>query len=158
MDLSHWLWLCLAVYAVHAMEEFILNWRDWARAVIKLPVEWPDFYITNSVVVVLGIAAANLTGAAPAIALGFPALMLINAVLFHILPVIRCKGRYSPGVFTAVVLFLPIGCLTFRAAAQAGVLHTSTLVSSILIGAGLMATPIVLLHLKARPYFRQDKP
>jgi hypothetical protein len=140
------------------LEEFILNWRDWARAVIKLPVEWDDFYVTNSVVVVLGIAAANLGTAAPGIALGFPALMLINAVAFHILPVIRCKGRYSPGVFTAVVLFLPIGVLSYRAAARAGLLDPSTMILSILVGAALMATPIILLHIRSRPYFRQDKP
>ncbi len=158
MDLAHWVWLGLACYAIHMLEEFILDWRDWARAVIGLPVEWADFYVTNGVVVVLGIAAANLADVAPTIALGFPALMLINAVVFHILPVIRGKGRYSPGVFTAVVLFLPVGYLTFRAAAREGGLDAASLALSFLIGAALMATPIVLLHLKSRTYFRQDKP
>jgi hypothetical protein len=33
------------------LEEFVFDWRNWARAVIGLPVEWRDFYITNSVVV-----------------------------------------------------------------------------------------------------------
>lgn len=32
-------------------------------------------------------------------------LMLINAVFFHILPVIQMGGRFTPGVVTAVVLF-----------------------------------------------------
>jgi hypothetical protein len=156
MDLSHWLWLATAAYGVHILEEFSLNWRDWARAVIGLPVEWADFYIVNSLVIVLGIASANLATAAPALALSFAALMLINAVFFHILPVIKTRGRFSPGVFTAVVLFLPIGVACFAVADRAGVLTTAAVVVSFVIGALLMATPIVLLNIKSRPYFRQN--
>ena len=156
MDLTHWIWLATAAYAIHILEEFTLDWRDWARAIIGLPVEWSDFYVVNAIVVVLGISAANLATAAPGVALGFPALMLINAVFFHIAPLIMTRGRYSPGFATAVLLFLPIGFLCYRAAAGAGLLDATTLTLSVVIGAALMATPIVLLHLKSRPYFRQD--
>lgn len=155
MDLTHWIWLATAAYGVHALEEFMLNWRDWARAVIGLPVEWSDFYVVNSLVVVLGIVAANLASAAPTLALSFPALMLINAIFFHILPIIRMRGRFSPGAFTAVVLFLPIGVACFRAAGDAGVLNGVAIAGSVILAAALMASPIVLLHLKSLPYFRQ---
>lgn len=158
MDLAHWLWLCLAVYAVHMLEEFMLDWRDWARAVIGLPVEWPDFYMTNGIVVVLGLAGANLGMALPVVSLAFPALMIINALFFHVLPVIRTKGRYSPGVFTAIVLFLPIAWMTFGTANSAGVLDVATGIGAFGIGALLMAMPILLLHIRSRPYFRQDRP
>lgn len=153
MELSHWIWLAVAAYGLHILEEFMLNWRDWARAVIGLPVEWSDFYVVNALVVVLGVVAANLAAAVPTLALSFPALMLINAVFFHILPVIRTRGRFSPGLFTAVVLFLPIGIACYRAAA--GMLDGWSLIVSVVIGAALMASPIVLLQLKNRPYFRQ---
>lgn len=158
MDLTHWVWLCVGAYAVHMLEEFMLDWRNWARAVIGLPVEWADFFVTNSIVVVLGLVAANLVTALPVVALAFPALMVINALVFHVFPVIRTKGRYSPGVFTAVVLFLPIAWFTFGASRQAGVLAISTGIGAFVIGALLMAMPIVLLHIKSRPYFRQDRP
>jgi hypothetical protein len=59
--------LALAAYAVHILEEFMFERRNWARAVIGLPVEWSDFYVTNSVVVMLGIAQAGL---APTLAIG----------------------------------------------------------------------------------------
>jgi hypothetical protein len=59
----------------HVLEEYQLNWRDWARAVIGLPVEWSDFYIVNSLVIVIGIVAANLAASCPGIALALPALM-----------------------------------------------------------------------------------
>jgi hypothetical protein len=155
MDLAHWIWLATAAYGIHVLEEFTLDWRDWARAVIGLPVEWSDFYIVNFLVIVLGVVAANLADAAPAVALSYPALMLINAIFFHIAPVIVTRGRFSPGLFTAIILFLPIGFLCYRAADNAGKLDVFSLVVSVAIGAALMATPIVLLRLKTQPYFRQ---
>ncbi len=158
MNLEHWLWLATAAYGLHVLEEFALDWRGWARAVIGLPVEWSDFYVVNALVIVLGIVAANLARAAPGVALAFPALMMINAVFFHIVPFIRTKGRYSPGLGTAVVLFLPIGFACYAEASAAGQLGAGATIGSILIGAALMATPIVLLKIKDRPYFRQDRP
>jgi hypothetical protein len=47
MSLTDLLWLATAAYGVHILEEYQLNWRDWARAVIGLPVEWSDFYVTT---------------------------------------------------------------------------------------------------------------
>jgi Protein of unknown function with HXXEE motif len=85
--------------AFTSFEEYQLNWRDWARAVIGLPVEWSDFYVVNALVMVFGIVAANLARH-PGLALSFPALMLINATFFHVLPFARTGGRYSPGLAT----------------------------------------------------------
>jgi len=157
MALTDLVWLATAAYAVHMLEEFELDWRNWARAVIGLPVEWSDFYVVNSIVVVLGIVAANLAGHWPALALAFPGLMLINAVFFHILPTIRTRGRFSPGLFTAVVLFLPIGVVCYHRALATDSVDVAGVVVSFVIAALLMASPIVLLHIKSRPYFRQDR-
>jgi hypothetical protein len=155
MSLTDLLWLCTAVYAIHAFEEFMLDWRDWAQAVIKLPVTWPIFYVVNFLVVVLGICAAQLAATQPAIALSFPALMLINATFFHVLPMILTRGRYSPGIFTAVVLFYPLGIFAYHRALSTGAVTARGVILSFVIGALLMASPIVLLHLKGKPYFRQ---
>jgi Protein of unknown function with HXXEE motif len=157
MDLSHWIWLATAAYSVHILEEFMLDWRNWARGVIGLPVEWSDFYVVNSIVVVLGIVAANLASIAPGVALAFPALMLINGIFFHILPFVRTRGRFSPGLITAVLLFLPIGIVCYLLASEAGVLTTWPLVGSIVLGAALMASPIMFLKIKSKPYFLQDR-
>jgi len=156
MSLSELIWLATACYAMHILEEYQLNWRDWARTVIGLPVEWSDFYVVNALVIVFGIVAANLAGRWPSLALAFAALMLINATFFHVLPTIRAHGRFSPGLFTAVVLFYPVGvaCYWRAAAAGAGII---ALAGSLVLGALLMASPIVLLKIKDRPYFRQDR-
>lgn len=155
MSLTTLAWIAMAFYAIHMIEEFMFDWRNWARAVIKLPVEWADFYVTNGVVVVLGIAQAMVAETLPLAALSFAALMLVNAVFFHILPMVWTKGRFSPGAFTATVLFLPTGIAVFCKALASGAAGTSTALFALLIGALLMAYPVAMLHLRSKPYFRQ---
>jgi hypothetical protein len=99
------MWLCVGAYGLHILEEFVFDWRNWARNVLHLPVQWDDFYITNALVIVLGIVAAEAAPVLPAAALGFPALMLINATCFHVAPFVWTHGRFSPGLITAVLLF-----------------------------------------------------
>ena len=155
MSLPDLIWIWTIAYGIHALEEYMLDWRDWARAVIRLRVTWPDFYVTNSLVIVLGICCANVASSQPQLALVLPALMLINATFFHVLPMIVTRGRYSPGVFTAIVLFYPLGIWAYHRALSNGAVSTRGVILSVAIGALLMASPIVLLHLKGRPYFRQ---
>jgi hypothetical protein len=155
MTLQTLAWLSMAAYAVHIMEEFTFDWRNWARAVIKLPVEWSDFYVTNAVVISLGIAQAELSPTLPLAPLIFASLMLINAMFFHILPFVRMGGRFSPGLVTAILLFLPTGIAVWQKAGHEAVLDWTTVTLAIFGGAALMAYPIIMLNLKDRPYFRQ---
>ena len=157
MSLTDLVWLATARYGLHVLEEYQLNWRDWARAVIGLPVRWSDFYVVNSLVIVISIVAANLAASWPGIALALPALMLINAIFFHIVPMMRTHGRFSPGLFTAIVLFFPVAIACYWRAAADGLLHVETLIGSLGMGALLMASPVVLLKITERPYFRQDQ-
>jgi hypothetical protein len=152
LSLTDLIWLATAAYGVHILEEYQLNWRDWARGALALPVDWTDFYVVNALVIVLGAVAANIAHAAPAIALGFPALMLINATFFHVLPVIRGRGRFSPGVITGVLLFYPVAIACY---AKAWPLSAGAIALSFAVGALLMAAPVVLILVKDRPYFQQ---
>jgi hypothetical protein len=54
-----------------------------------------------------------------------------------------------------VVLFLPLGTAIFVKAAEEGHLDLATGIAAFVGGALLMAYPVVMLHLKARPYFQQ---
>jgi hypothetical protein len=135
MNLRDLCWLATAMYALHVLEELAFDWRGWARAVLKLPVEWSAFYVTNALVMVLGVVAAKLADSFPAIGLAFPALMIINAIFFHVLPFVVTGGRFSPGLFTAIVLFLPMGYWCYHTASVAGVLSSEVLWISILLGA-----------------------
>jgi hypothetical protein len=158
MTLTDLMWLALAAYGLHILEEYTFDWRNWARNVLTLPVEWDHFYVTNALVIVLGAVAAELAAHEPMLALAFPAVMLINATFFHVGPFLVTRGRFSPGLITAVVLFYPIGIACFRRAAADGHLDGGTLAGALFLGAVLMASPVVMLKLKDRAYFRQDRP
>lgn len=152
MSHEHVLWFALAAYSVHALEEYELNWRDWARSVLRLPVEWGSFYVTNAVVMVLGVCFATVGWREPWFALGLPALMLINATMFHVLPTIVTRV-YSPGLTTAVILFYPVAGWAYYGAWLDGVLSAQAAILSGVFGALLMATPIVLLRVRSRKMF-----
>lgn len=147
-------WLGLATYCVHILEEFTFNWRDWARSVLKLPVEWDTFYVTNGIVVALGIAQAMLAPALPVAPLAFAGIMIVNTLFFHLLPVVTTR-RFSPGVITATLLMLPLGVAIYWVSLATGVADAGIVIAGLVIGALLMAYPIVLLRLKDRPPFKQ---
>ncbi|MVN22551.1 HXXEE domain-containing protein [Mucilaginibacter arboris] len=146
-------WVALLCYAIHILEEFFYDWKSWARNVLKLQVEWNGFYVVNTVVLFMGVACASVGWNYPAFALAFPALMLINAIFFHVLPTIITK-KFSPGLITALILFLPVGIEAFRAAILIGV-PTKLLLLSVLTGLLLMAYPIILIKTKELPFFKQ---
>lgn len=148
------LWIAVAAYAAHALEEFVYDWKTWAVNVLRLPVDWPTFYMANAAVIVLGASCALVGWRLPEYSLIFPALMVINAVLFHLAPTIARK-RFSPGLITAMVLFLPLVGWIYWGAAQAGVLTGRSVAVPTLAGAVVMAFPIVLLKTKDRRIFRQ---
>jgi Protein of unknown function with HXXEE motif len=146
-------WVAMAAYALHMMEEFFYDWKSWANNILKLPVDWSGFYVTNTAVLFLGIACASVGWSHPSFALMFPAVMLINAFFFHVLPVI-VKKKFSPGLITALILFFPIGIYAFKTASDLGV-TTKEISFSFLLGALLMAYPIILLKTKNLSFFKQ---
>ena len=152
MSHEYILWIALTAYGLHILEEYELNWRNWARYILRLPVEWESFYIVNALVVVLGVCCAAVGWRQPWFALSLPALMLINATFFHVLPTIATRV-YSPGLTTAVVLFYPVAVWAYCGAWRDGSLTMVEAVMSAAFGAALMASPIVLLKIKTLPLF-----
>jgi Protein of unknown function with HXXEE motif len=146
-------WIALVAYAMHILEEFTYDWKSWAQKILKLDVDWNTFYVTNVVVLLIGVACAEVGWSHPTFSLIFPALMVVNALFFHILPYIRSKKKFSPGMITAIFLFLPIGITSFRTAVNLGV-QTKSLVLATLVGALLMAYPIFLLKTKSLDFFK----
>lgn len=149
LEHEYLLWIMVIAYALHILEEYQYNWRAWAITTIHLDVDWNDFYLTNSCVIILGISAAMIGWQAPWISLVFPAVALINAIFFHILPTIRTRV-FSPGLITAVLLFLPITSWIYYGAYLDGVATVPSIILSIAGGGLLMAYPIVLLRTKDR--------
>jgi len=146
-------WVALAAYALHILEEYSYDWKTWAQKIMKLDVDWNTFYITNVIMLFVGIACAEVGWAHPTFSLIFPALMVINALFFHILPYIRSKRKFSPGLITAIFLFLPIGLASFNDALNLGV-STKSIVLAALCGAFLVGYPIFLIKTKNLDFFK----
>ena len=147
------LWVLLAASALHVVEERALGWQGWAAKALGerfgVSPTWADFWATNAALIIFGIAAASVGWKAPAFSLALPALCLINAIGFHIVPSLREK-RPNPGVFTASALYVPIGIWAYVAASADDRLSAATLLGSLLFGAGVMASAIVILVLGQR--------
>jgi hypothetical protein len=79
--------------------------------------------------------------------------MLINATFMHEFPFLRKKGRFSPGLFTAVLCFWPLGTYTLLAAE----LNVRVVVTAFVVGAALLAMPISFLLLRRASYFDQTR-
>ncbi len=149
------LWIATIAYGFHMIEETVYDWHGWVRRVLKLQAEWHEFYMVNAVVIVLGAGCAMVGWRCPTVALIFPAFMVVNALLFHVLPVLVTR-IFSPGLFTSLILFLPVTAWLYRGAWQDGVLTTSAVFISSVMGFLLMMFPIVLQKTKRLPFFRQE--
>jgi hypothetical protein len=156
MGITTLAWLGMAAYAMHILEEYTLDWRGWSHAVLGLPTEWSDFYVTNGIVVSLGIAQAMLAPTLPLAVLSYAGLEFINGLFMHVVPFIRTRGRFSPGLITAVLFFLPLSVTTFWIAWSSGIAGIGDILLGLAIGGLTLAFPIVMLVVKSWPYFRQD--
>lgn len=154
---SYVLWACLMAYGLHMIEETVLDWHGWVQRVMHLPAKWSEFYLVNAIVVVLGIGSASVGWRAPAIALIFPAFMVFNGIAFHIVPILLTR-IFSPGIFTTLALFLPVGAWTYVEAANDGAATTGAVAVSSVLGVLAMLFPIVLQKVKDRPIFVQTEP
>ena len=151
------LWVATIAYGFHMIEETIYDWHGWVRRVLHLQAEWSEFYMVNAIVIVLGGSCAMIGWRCPAVALIFPSFMVVNAVLFHIVPVLVTR-IFSPGLFTALALFVPVTAWLYWGAWADGVVTWEALAISGVAGFALMLFPIVLQKTKHLPFFRQDGP
>lgn len=108
------LWLFPPAYLLHLTEEL---WGgpglpQWFATIIGRPLPRPAFAIINAVafaLLIAGIRMAVRREAAGWIAIAIATVVTLNALL-HIAGTV-VTGRYSPGMITGVVLYLPLGHL-----------------------------------------------
>jgi hypothetical protein len=134
-------WLAVAAYALHIMEERILDWHSSMKKSLKLAMDVDHYRIIVRVFFVLGVIAAILVGSLPDLARAFAVFLLINAVVFHIWPMIRMQ-HFSPGSWTAIFLFLPIVYMTYVVAN----LPPAGWILPVIIGIAITAFPLLLLE------------
>ncbi len=85
----------------------------------------------------------------PMLVVAFVTLLFINVVVFHIIPMLTNSGRFSPGVITGIVLFLPLCWLVYKTQT----LSPTDQFWAVAIGAGVMIWLWLLTYLKTQRYF-----
>jgi len=138
---SEWtLWVVAVSCALHAAEEYLTGWQEWARPTLGIVVSTTTFLGINAVLVVVALLMARVGWRRPALSLIVPSATLVNAVFFHILPTIA-QGRVSPGVYTAAFLYLPFSSWALVGAARDGVPRIA--IATAVVGGTLVMTSIV---------------
>lgn len=151
MSLTVLAWLAVAAYALHVVEEHMLGWFDWARKTMNISMTWEQYMITEVGILILGVTAAMLATSpiGPTLVVAFATLLLINVIFFHILPMLAKGGRFSPGVITGILLFLPLGWQVFKTQT----LSQNDLFWAVIIGVLVMGWLWLLTYLKGQRYF-----
>ena len=154
MDTHSWvLWVGVIAAGLHVLEEYAEGWVYWANEELGprfgIHVTEAEFFITNALLVFSALAAAAIGWWAPAVSLAVPALFIINAVFFHMLPTAR-GGKLTPGTLSAVFIYLPVAAWMYAAAADDDVLSFGTVVLSFILGAVLMAYPMAVIFARDR--------
>lgn len=123
------LWIAISVYAAHILEEYTYDWKTWSTKTFNVEADWTFFYMANGAVIVLGVSCAAVGWKLPEFSLIYPALMVVNAIFSHIVPTFRHR-KYSPGLLTALLLFLPTAAIIYFVAGHDGVLTLRALLVS----------------------------
>lgn len=147
MDHEFTLWIVVMAAALHVAEEKLLDWRGWAGREFGFAVTWADFYVVNATMIVFMIAAAMIGWRLPEVSLVMPALMVINALVFHLGATV-IRRNLSPGTITGILVYLPAATWAYYGAYLDGVLTLRAGLVSALGGALLMACPVIIQRLR----------
>lgn len=112
-------WLLVAAYAAHVLEEWFGGFPEWLALVAGGPLPRDAFLAINGVALVAMIVVARAATRSDSrgwLAIAVAALLFVNGLL-HILGSIA-TGVYSPGLITGAVLYLPLGQLALLRAWQ----------------------------------------
>jgi hypothetical protein len=115
-------WLMPGAYALHILEEWFGGFPEWVTVLGRNPLPREAFVVINAIAFTAMIFAARAAARREShgwMAVAIATILLTNG-LAHILASLG-TASYSPGLFTGVVLYLPLGNLALlRAWEQAG--------------------------------------
>jgi len=139
---SEWtLWVVAVSCALHPAEEYLTGWQEWARQTLGIVMSTTIFIVANAVLVVAALLLARVGWRQPVLSLVIPSATLANAIFFHILPTI-VQSRVSPGLYTAVLLYVPFSSWALLGAARDGVAPTA--IATAMVAGTLMMASVVL--------------
>jgi hypothetical protein len=142
-------WLLVAAYGAHIVEEWVGGFPEWVALLAGAPLPRDAFIVINAAGMAGMVAATH--GATRHARLGWMAIA-IAALLFangalHLVGSIA-TGSYSPGLFTGVILYLPLGQLALMRAWQQA--PDGFLARGVLAGLGVHALVSLIAFALAR--------
>jgi hypothetical protein len=106
-------WLLVAAYACHVVEEYAGGFPEWFAHLAGAPLGRAEFLFINAVgLAAMATAARAATRQASLgwMAIGIAAILFANGIAHLVASLVT--STYSPGLFTGVILYLPLGGLT----------------------------------------------
>jgi hypothetical protein len=115
------LWLFVPAFLIHVAEEWFADFPGWLQQIAGRPVPMPAFLLINGVAMlslIVAIRAATRNEVFGWMAVAIATIVLVNTGS-HAAGTAFTQS-YSPGLISAVVLYVPLGSLTMiRALDQA---------------------------------------
>jgi hypothetical protein len=151
-----WLWWApLGVAALHIVEEFVFPggfaaWDRQYRPKIRSSIT-PRFHVILNAVLLVVCTAVALAPRSPrsvAAWLTLAALLFGNAV-FHLVGALATK-RYSPGVATGIVLYVPLAVVGYWRFLSTGAASVGTALMAVILGGSYQAWSTAMHTLRAR--------
>jgi hypothetical protein len=142
------LWLLPAAYVCHLLEEWFGSFPEWMALVIGAPLPRPAFLAINAVALAAALLAVRASVRHEAhgwMAIALATILLTNGVA-HLLGSMA-TGAYAPGLFTGIILYLPLaGLVLLRASTQS---RRDVFGRAVAAGLGLHALVVVIAYAAA---------
>jgi hypothetical protein len=130
--------LILVCAVVHVGEEFFFDWVHWAGQFVP-GVTVAQFVFWNAAFLALCIAGIALPWVVFRLSLAW--LVILNTWI-HLAPSL-VFWQYSPGLVSALVLYLPVGVFVYAVAYRRAFATPREILLSVPLGAAWMAVPFV---------------
>lgn len=136
------IWLMPAVFAVHIVEEYGAGFPGWVSSMFGQPMAAQTFLVNNAafMVILLGLtiwAAARPSALSAFFLLCWASGNLFWNFVFH-LATTAIFDRFSPGLVTATLLYLPVSVVVAWAALAQRVVPVAAFATATAVGAALM--------------------
>ena len=124
--------------AIHVAEEYCFGWIAWTGRFIP-GVTRTQFVAGNALFLALCVLGVALPS--PTFKLSLASLLLFNVVV-HVVPTVA-RRQYSPGVVSALLLYVPLGVHAYASAIHGGLATSRQVVASVPMGLVWMLAPFL---------------
>lgn len=165
MELDTLIRLLPFAFMLHNFEE-VLGMEKWTKSIppyIHKPVTTLQFLIAITLFSALGFAVVFSENIYPSqityslVIAGFAGMLFLNVFIPHLFATIYLK-KYAPGLFSALILNLPLTALILLKIHQFGILSPTQLILAVL-GGGIVGVGLAYVFLEIGKHFaRITKP